>query len=146
MSLESAVEGLFNQTQASKDALQAAIGMEKIDVTLTLAQINAGTAVVAAKAGESFCPVDVWMQTPGSDIAAATLVRLVEETSSNVVISHVIADLASSAWAAKAGGTVVTTYLGKVMAAGKALLADKTGTTATGANGGVRFIVFGFWV
>lgn len=116
------------------------------DVTATLVQVNAGTtAIVPAVAGKQFLPLDVWMQAIGGAAATATLVRLVEETSNAVVLSHVIADMTENTWVGKTGGTVVITALCTPLVAAKAILIDKTGAgLATCTH--VRAVVTGFYV
>jgi hypothetical protein len=117
-----------------------------IDQTNTLAELNAGTsAIVPSRTGKQIIVDNFWQAIVGSNLAGATLVRLVEETSSNVVMSHVIADYNSNAWVTKAGGTVVTTYLEKPLVAAKAVLLDKTGSTATGPTA-IRTVAIGRYI
>lgn len=116
------------------------------DVTATLAEVNAGTKVIVPSvADKQFLPTDVWMQATGGNAGAATLVRLIEETSSGVILSHVIADMTQNTWVGKTGGTVVTTLLGSPLVAAKAILIDKTGAALTTCTS-VRAIVTGFYV
>jgi hypothetical protein len=96
-------------------------------------------------AGKQFIALDAWMAVIGGDPTASTLIRLKEETSNAVVMSHVIADFASNAWVGKTGGTVVTTALATPLVANKAILIDQTGT-ALATSTSVRAIVVGFYV
>lgn len=89
---------------------QGAAAVQVYEKVVTLAQLNAGvTAVVPAVSGKRFITLDAWMEAVGSDPADGTLIRLKEETSNAVVMSHVIADFASNAVVGKTGGTVVIT-------------------------------------
>jgi hypothetical protein len=116
------------------------------DTTVTLAQLNAGTtAVVPAVSGKQFIALDAWMVAIGADPAAGTLIRLKEQTSNAVVMSHVIADFASNAWVGKTDGTVVTTKLATPLVANKAILMDATGDAMTTVTS-IRAIVVGFYV
>jgi L-ascorbate metabolism protein UlaG (beta-lactamase superfamily) len=104
--------------------------------TLTVAQVNAGTtAVVPGVAGKSFVVLDVRMRSTGN-AAGATLVRVVEETSAAVVLSHVVADLTDGTWNGYVGGTPAETVktAGGLIVAGKALLVDKTGDALSGTT------------
>ena len=116
------------------------------DVVATVAEINAGTKVIVpAQTGKQFIPLNFWAFSAGSNMAGATLIRLIHETTSNVVMSHAIADFNSNAVVYKTGGTVVITELEKMMPSNKAILCDKTGSTLTGVTS-VCFIVQGIYV
>jgi hypothetical protein len=116
------------------------------DVTATRAQVNAGaTAIVPAVSGKQFIALDAWMVAIGGDPSASTLIRLKEETSNGVVLSHPIADFASAAWVGKSGGTGVTTLLATPLVANKAILIDQTGTALATATS-IRAVVVGFYV
>lgn len=124
----------------------ATTALKVFSVTATTAEVNAGTKVIVpAVAGKQFLPLDVWMQALGGNAADATLVRLVEETSSAVVMSHVIADMTEDTWVGKTGGTVVTTALGFPLVAAKAILIDKTGSALATCTH-VRAVVVGCYV
>lgn len=117
------------------------------DRVFTLAEVNAGTAeLIPARAGKQFFPTHAAMMVPGTNIGGATLVRIIEETSGTVILSHAVADLNSHAWGYITGGTVAAGGIGAFTTAGKKILVDKTGSAATGADGGLRCIVAGFWV
>jgi len=112
----------------------------------SILEVNAGDCIVApSKSGHCLIPVDAWMVAVGADPAGSTLIRLVEETSDAVVMSHVVADFANNAWVGKAGGTVVTTKLGTPLASGKSILVQKTGDALTGATA-IRCLVLGFYI
>lgn len=122
-----------------------AYGLQVFDSTFTVAQVNAGTsAIVPAVSGKQFIPTYVAMKATGS-AGGATLIRLVEETSSGVVLSHVVADCTDGTWVYSAGGTVVATLLNTVLVANKAILIDKTGSTLTTTTA-VRVIVMGAYI
>ena len=56
----------------------------------SILEVNAGDCIVApSKSGHCLIPVDAWMVAVGADPAGSTLIRLVEETSDAVVMSHV---------------------------------------------------------
>ena len=125
---------------------EGAAAVQVYEKTVTLVQLNAGiTAVVPAVSGKRFIAIDAWMEAIGADPAAGTLIRLKEETSNAVVMSHVIADFASNAVVGKTGGTVVTTKLGTPLTANKAILMDATGNAMTTVTS-IHAIVIGFYV
>lgn len=139
----------INGTQLTATATQLndAInyGMQVFDVTATTAQVNAGTKVIVpGVAAKQFVPVTVAMKCTGS-ASGATLLRLVEETSSSVILSHVVADCTDGVWVWEAGGTVVTTLLRSPLVAAKAVLIDKTGSSLATTTA-VRVIVSGFYI
>lgn len=131
---------------ADIDAAVAEAAVQVFEATVTLAQLNAGvTAVVPAVSGKRFVAVDAWMEAIGADPAGGTLIRLKEETSNAVVMSHVIADFASNAVVGKTGGTVVITKLATPLVANKAILMDGTGNAMTTVTS-IHAIVMGFYV
>jgi len=125
---------------------EGAAAVQVYEKVVTLTQLNAGvTAVVPAVSGKRFIATDAWMEAVGADPAAGTLIRLKEETSNAVVMSHVIADFASNAVVGKTGGTVVVTKLGTPLTANKAILMDATGNAMTTVTS-IHAIVTGFYV
>lgn len=122
-------------------------GVATFDETATVAQVNAGTfVVVPAVTGKSFYPITAMMRAQGGNAGTATLIRLVEETSSGVVLSHVIADMTSGTWVGRTGGTSVATLLDNLpLVAAKAILLDKTGGALDTCTH-VRAVVAGFYV
>jgi hypothetical protein len=162
MSLTTAIAKLELQAQATKDdivteitsaidaavdaGVEAQIAMTVFDVTATLAEVNAGTKVIVpAVSDKSFWPVLAAMQAIGGAAADATLIRLIEETSSGVVLSHVVADMTENTWVGATGGTVVATLLDKPLVANKAILIDKTGSALTTCTH-VRAVVMGYYI
>ena len=115
------------------------------DTSHTLAQVNAGATCVTAVAGKRFIVQDAWMEAVGADPAACTLIRLVEETSNAVIMSHVVADFASNVVVGKTGGTVVTTKLNTPLVANKAVKIGVTGDACTTVTS-IRVIVIGVYV
>jgi hypothetical protein len=132
-------------TAAAVDAAVTAASPATFSVTATAVEIAAGKVVVPAVAGKQFIVQDAWMQAIGGAAAGSTLIRLVEETSNAVVMSHVVADMTENTWVGKTGGTVVITALGSPLVANKAVQIDKTGNALTGATS-VRAVVVGFYV
>jgi hypothetical protein len=142
--LEAAIADLELQGQATKDALLAA-SVQTFDVTLTTADVNAGTSVIVpGVTGKSFLPMFAAFKCAGA-ASGATLLRLVEETSSGVVLSHVVADCTDGAWVGRTGGTPVSTLMDKPLVSGKDILADKTGS-ALATTTEVRYLVMGVYV
>jgi hypothetical protein len=113
------------------------------DVTLTTTQVNAGTSfVVPAVTGKQFYPVFAAMSCTGTPSVASVL-SLIQDPS-GVVLSHVVADLATTLWAGPTGGTVVTTLLNTALTVSKGILATSTGTLTT--TTAVRYIVCGYYL
>jgi hypothetical protein len=127
--------------------VQNAGGATYFNVNLSTAVINTnnGTTnvVVPAISGRQFMPVFAALCCTGTPTVCTT-VQLVEGTSGNVILSHVIADLATTVWAGPTGGTVVTTYLGAATTANRPLLITATGTLTTTTF--VRGVVCGFFL
>lgn len=116
------------------------------DVVATTAEVNAGTKVIVpVVSGKSFWPIIAAMQAVGGNASGATLVRLVEQTSSGVVLSHVVADMTAGTWVGITGGTVVATLMDKPLVADKAILIDKTGVDLATCTA-VRAVVVGSYV
>ena len=122
-------------------------GATFFNVNLSTAVINTnnGTTnvVVPALTARQFMPVFAALCTTGTPTVCTTI-QIVEATSGNVVLSHVIADLATTVWAGPTGGTVVTTYLNQATTANRALLLTATGTLTTTTF--VRAVVAGFYL
>ncbi len=134
-------------TAAELNALADSFLVPQIyDVTATLEDLNAGTKVIVpGVADTTFVVLDAWMQAIGGAVGACTLVRLIEETSSAVILSHVRADMTQNTWVGKTGGTVVTTAMGFPLVANKDILLDKTGSAADTVTH-VRVVVHGFYI
>ena len=115
------------------------------DVTATALEIASGKVVVPAVSAKQFIVTDAWLQAIGGAAGGSTLIRLTEETSNAVVLSHVVADMSENTWVGKTGGTVVVTAMGTPMVANKSLGINKTGNALTGATS-VRAVVVGFYV
>jgi len=111
------------------------------DVTLTTAQVNAGTSVVVPGiAGKQFFPTFAAMSATGTP-TVATVLSLIK-AGGGVVLSHVVADLTTGLWAGPTGGTVVTTLLNTALTAAAGILATSTGTLTT--TTAMRYVVAGY--
>ena len=146
--LGAAAGTLVNATAAQLNSFTAGTFAPLVfDTTVTLSQLNAGvTAVVPAVSAKRFIVLDAWMVAIGGNPTAGTLIRLKEETSNAIVMSHAILDFASNAWTGRlTGGTVVTTNIGIPLVANKAILMDATGD-AMSTTTSILAIVVGFYV
>ena len=131
-------------------AMVAGTASPKIfDATITRAQINTanGTTniVVPAVGAKQFIVLDAWMVAAGGDPGGSTTLELVDANAGEVVMSHVVADFASSAWVGKTGGTAVITKLATPLTTNKAVVITATGGALTTAAS-IRAIVVGFYV
>lgn len=116
--------------------------------TNTVAAVTAGTAVaVPAVTGRSFCVIDARMRAVGGNLSGPTTVEIAEETSGDVFLSHVTADLTSGVWHDTATGTAVITNItaGGLVVAGKKLLVTDTGGSASATATHIDTIVVGYW-
>lgn len=112
------------------------------------AAIIAGTAeAVPAVAGKSFCVLDIRMRAKGGAVSGPTTVEVVEETSGEVFLSHVIADLTEDTWVGQVEGTPVITGItaGGMVVANKALLVTDTGGTDFATATSLDTIVVGYY-
>jgi hypothetical protein len=112
------------------------------------AAITAGTATaVPAVTGKSFCVMDARMRAIGGNLSGPTTVEIVEETSGDVFLSHVTADLTENVWHDTATGTAVITNItaGGLVVAGKKLLVTDTGGSAFATATHLDTIVVGYY-
>ena len=117
-------------------------------VRSAVAAVTAGTATaVPAITGRSFCVIDARMRAVGGNLSGPTTVEIVEETSGDVFLSHVTADLTSGVWHDTATGTAVITNItaGGLVVAGKKLLVTDTGGSASATATSIDTIVVGYW-
>jgi hypothetical protein len=113
------------------------------DVTLTTAQVNAGTSVVVPGiAGKQFYPTFAAMSATGTP-TVATVLSLIK-SGGGVVLSHAVADLTSGLWAGPTGGTVVTTLLNTALTAATGIVATSAGTLTT--TTAMRYVVAGYYI
>lgn len=138
-------------TAAELNDLADGIPLEGIQIVRarnTVAAIAAGTAVaVPAIAGRSFCVLDARMRAVGANLSGPTTVEIAEETSGDVFLSHVTADMTKDAWQDTATGTAVITNItaGGLVVAGKKLLVTDTGGSAAATATHIDTIVVGYW-
>jgi hypothetical protein len=123
-------------------------GLQVIRARHTAAAITAGTAeAVPNIAGKSFCVIDARMRAIGGNLSGPTTVEIVEETSGDVFLSHVTADLSENVWHDTATGTAVITNItaGGLVVANKKLLVTDSGGTGFATATHLDTIVVGYY-
>lgn len=149
------VGGASSSDDARLDTLETDVAAAKDDildrlqmfvVRATTAEVNAGTKVIVpGVAGKQFVPVSAKLRANGGNGGGATLVRLVEETSGNVIQSHTIATLTSAAWVNEGTTGAVGTGISVAGTAAKAILIDRTVADLTTATS-VDVVVLGYYI
>jgi hypothetical protein len=127
-----------------------ALGWQVVRARHAVAAITAGTAVVLANvAGYSFVVKDAWMRAIGGNLSGPTTVEIAEETSGDVFLSHVTADMTENVWrgCGTGDGTNVITNItaGGLVVANKKLLLTDTGGSGAATATHIDTIVAGFW-
>jgi len=148
------IDGVTAGTAAASKAVVLDANKVNDGVVLTLranhlaAAIIAGTATaVPAVAGKSFCVLDIRMRAIGGAVSGPTTVEVVEETTAEVFLSHVVADLTENTWVGQVEGTPVITGItaGGMVVANKKLLVTDTGGTDFATATSLDTIVTGYY-
>jgi hypothetical protein len=117
--------------------------------TLTAAEITAGTTVVPGKTGMQFVCTYNYKRGQGNTCSGPTTVGFVESvTTSNVITTHVAADLTATTWrkSVAGDGTVVTTLLRIPLTISEGVKILAAGGTANTAMTTMDYIVEGYYV
>jgi len=103
-------------------------------VRATLAELNAGKVIVPGVAGRQIVVTDAKMRAIGGALGAVTLIRLVESTSSGVVLSNTQATATQDTWLNANTANAVSTKMAVALTAGEGVKLDKTGNAGTVAT------------
>jgi hypothetical protein len=114
--------------------------------TVTAAQITAGVVVVPPIANMQFIATSLLMRGQGNTCNNCTTVDFQESTSNGVILSHVAADLTAAAWNLTAGGTAVTTNLGKPLTVSEGVKIIASGGSANTAMTTMDYIIEGYYI
>jgi len=117
--------------------------------TVTAAQITAGVTVVPAVTGMQFVCIYNYKRGHTGTCSGPTTVGFVESvTTTNVITTHVSADLTDTTWrkSVAGDGTVVTTYLRIPLTVSEGVMILAAGGTANTAMVTMDYIVEGYYI
>ena len=117
--------------------------------TVTAAQITAGVTVVPAVTGYQFVCTYNYKRGHGSTCSGPTTIGFVESvTTTNVITTHVSADLTDTTWrkSVAGDGTVVSTYLRVPLTVSEGVKILAAGGSANTAMTTMDYIVEGYYV